>query len=193
MTISTYCSAYSTKLGLGFGSETIGILKNSQNKNLFTRANLTNEFVELKPSKSVRLNLGLELAAKTGFSGALNVSDEAQESIPGPTPTVFSGPRIEVLATIRTSSIESKIFAFFEFGFDIGTVKFDRYDFDGITDMNHIGYAGIGFDLNKKSTVTISAQVSRAKSVIEFPEPSHYYIQAPYTEVGTKISFDYKF
>ena len=175
-------------LDLGFGYENIYGLTQTQSDNLIARIGLLKEFLIVPISKSDKIYLGFEVAARNGFYGSLNIPDEIQDYIEGPTPIVSSSPAIEFLTTTRKDIGETRVHFITKFGFDFSVLKFDRYDLASLNTINILGYAGLGFKLNKKNGIYILASSSKPLSKLNFSESS-YSVNNPYSQKALLIGF----
>lgn len=179
--------ANSMMLDLSFGYENIDGLTQIQSDNLIARIGLSKEFLIIPISKSDKMYLGFEVAARNGFYGPLNLSDEIQDYIEGPAPIVSSNPIIEFLTTIRKDIGETRVHFITKFGFDFSVLKFDRYDLAGLNTINILGYAGLGFKLNKKNRIYILVSSSKPLSKLNFSEL--YSVNNPYSQKALLIGF----
>ncbi|HHR1287497.1 TPA: hypothetical protein ACS3CI_003251 [Legionella pneumophila] len=181
--------AYPARIGLAGGYEAISGLSQSQNTNLLTRISLSKELSSIGREKSEIIYFGIEVAGRTGFYGSLNISDAIQDDIGGPTPVIYSTPRLELLATTRKYISADKVFMFGSLGIDFSILKFDRCDLANSNIVNLLGYVGFGLELNKKSELNIAISKSKPMSQLQF---SGYSIANPYTQTAILIGFSYK-
>lgn len=180
--------AYPTRIFLSAGYETISGLQQSQNTNLLTRISLSKELSSIGHEKSGIIYFGVEVSGRTGFYGPLNISDTIQDDIGGPTPVIYSTPRLEILATARKYIGTSKVFISGSLGVDFSILKFDRCDLASSNTMNFLGYVGLGIKLNKKTELNIAISKSKPMSELQFPS---YSINNPYTQTAILIGFSY--
>lgn len=189
MVLNNQVNSKGSQLGLGFGYETISGLVNLQQDNLFGRVSLSKDVYSLEGFQGHPLSVGFELAVRTGFYGALNITDYEQDKIGGPTPIASSSPRIELLATGRQYLNADRVFSLAKFGVDFSMIKFDRCDLASSTAVNLLGYVGVGMDLTKKSTIQVAISGSSPMSELNFPVSSHIIMNTPYSQVAVLLNW----
>ena len=74
-----------------------------------------------------------------------------------------------------------------KFGFDFSVLKFDRYNLASLSTINILGYAGLGFKLNKKNGIYILASSAKPLSMLNFSES--YSVHNPYSQKALFIGF----
>lgn len=188
-------------LGVGAGYEELNGLVSDQVHNVLTRMSLSTEIPILtnaKPSnrsntklggsrKLSQLHVGFEVAARNGFTGALEISNEIQTEISGPTPVALSSPMLEFLGTVRTCT-DSKIpYILGKFGFDFSVLKFDRADLMSTNIANILGFVGFGFKVTETSDVHILVTGSKPLTRINLGDI--YTIDNPYTQKAILVEF----
>lgn len=173
--------------GLGVGYEDIHGLTSDQSSNILTRAYLSKEISMMNIVKSDTLYLGFEVAARNGFSGALDLSEEIQDEIGGPTPILLSSPEVELLVTIRAGTGITMPYLLTKFGFDVSVLNFDRADLMSTTVNNILAFVGLGLKLSERYDLHILASGSRPLSKLHFNE--FYSIDNPYTQKEFLIEF----
>ena len=114
-----------------------------------TRISLSKELSSIGNKKSGIIYFGIEVAGRTGFYGPLNILDAIQDDIGGPTPVIYSTPRLDLLVTTRKYIGANKVFMLGSLGIDFSILKFDRCDLTSSNSMNLLGYVGFGLQLNK--------------------------------------------
>lgn len=173
--------------GLGGGYELVTGLYNGQSDNLFFRISLAKELLAVPVFKSDKLYLGFEVAARSGYYGPLNISNEIQEIIGGPTPVVSSSPEVEFLTTIRKNIFNTRGYVVTKFGAEFSILKFDRYDLSSSAATTLLGYVGLGFKFNTNNDIYIL--VSDAKPFSKVCLINTYCITDPYTNPGVLVGF----
>ncbi len=173
--------------GVAVGYEDIRGLISDQKDNILTRISVSKEIFVTDATKSIKLYTGLEIAARNGFYGAIDISDEIQEEISGPTPIAFSTPEVELLGTVRASVGEKAPYILTKFGIASSVLKFDRADLMSSNVNNLIGFIGLGFHLSKTSDIHILATGSRPLSKLRLD--GLYSIYNPYTQKAFLIEF----
>lgn len=173
--------------GLAGGYELVTGLHNGQEDNLFVRLSLAKELLTVPFFRSDKLYLGFEAAARSGYYGPLDISNEIQEIIGGPTPVVSSSPEVEFLATIRKNIFNTRGYLVTKLGAEFSILKFDRYDLSSSKATTLLGYVGLGFKFNTNNDIYIL--VSDAKPFSKVCFANIYCITDPYTNPGVLLGF----
>ncbi len=173
--------------GIGAGYEEIHGLTSDQSNNLLTRISVSKEIPMMNILKSDKIHIGLEVAARNGFSGALDIPDEIQDEIGGPTPIALTSPEIEFLVTMRANIGEKMPYPLTKLGFDFSVLKFDRADLMSSNINNLLGFIGLGFTLKEGSDIHALVTGSSPLSKLHFNDS--YTIDNPYTQKAFLIEF----
>lgn len=173
--------------GFGAGYEYLHGLTSDQSNNVLVRISLSREMSMLHILKSDKIYTGFEIAARNGFSGALDIPDRIQDDIGGPTPIALSSPEIELLTTMRANLGETKGYLITKIGFDFSVLKFDRADLISSTVSNVLGFVGLGVRLSEKSKIHLLASGSQPLSKLHFNDM--YSIRNPYAQKAVLIEY----
>lgn len=174
-------------VGLGAGYESIHGVTSDQSANVLTRLSLSKEISTKPMIKSDKIHIGVEIAARNGFSGALDISDEIQDAIRGPTPIALSSPEIEFLMTSRIDIAKTLPYFLTKFGFDFSVIKFDRADLMSSNISNFLGFVGFGLNLSETNDIRIFLSGSLPLSTLHFDEI--YSIDNPYSQRALLIEY----
>ncbi|MDF1678729.1 MAG: hypothetical protein P1U32_08565 [Legionellaceae bacterium] len=181
------CSPNALTFGVGVGYEDIRGLISDQKNNVLTRISVSKEIFMMDATQSIKMHTGFEIAARNGFTGALDISDEIQEEITGPTPIALSSPEVELLGTARASVGRKAPYVLTKFGVSLSVLKFDRADLTSSKISNLIGFIGLGFQLTDSSDIHLLVTGSRPLSKLRLD--GLYTIYNPYTQKAFLVEF----
>ncbi len=175
--------------GVGAGYEEIHGLISDQVNNVLTRISLAKEVSMWNITESSRVYVGFEVAARNGFSGALDISDAIQDEISGPTPIAMASPELEFLVAARaTTGNRSVPYILAKFGANFSVLKFDRADLMSSDISNLLGFIGLGYTLSETSDIHLLATGSRPLTKLYF-DGRLYSIDNPYTQKALLVEF----
>ena len=182
---SSAAPASAATLSLGVGYEHFNGFQEQQGQNsVLARAAVGRYF-----GNSASGLFGLELAALTGYTGLLELSEAMQDAIGGPSVVASSSPRLELLASLQSRPIVKDYSLITRFGVNASVLNFQRCDIDNALAVNLIGNIGVAKELSTRSKVLFTVGGSYPTTRVNLDKENRLSIKTPYPGVNVTVTW----